>query len=500
MAAEPSPAEPALAEMVDPTIAGTAPDGDEDQSLDESIADDDSFDAYGEDANGEAQNNAPGADNDDYARIFDSPAQGEVEEAEQDVSKAGESMNSSSASDTLPHQSSVAPITGDISSSSLSHGDGALANPAPANPADTASLPQPASAPLPDATLDSAPSQPIHAQAEASSPEDVEAKPNDSEPKNEDAEMEDDATAVDIQKLVDDITAASAAASSTQPPAEAPSSLQDQDPQSSPMSVNQTLLPPRPALTQEPSNPAAIPSDNLQPGPNVPPFSPTGAPVQATGPISQPSPYPLAAAPADERRYMSEAKWERFPEGSRIFIGNLSQERVSKKDVFDLFHKYGRLAQISLKSAYGFVQYHNVTDAQGAMENLQGAEIRGRKIQIRAAGQEMTIAPVVRHRPVEKIVVGEMKLMVGMPMLEHTNPMIMAVAGRGRLNVLADLDQMRAIAVDPRVHMVDHAKILNDWIFPDVMVKKSLTSSCCLCKKSSEISLTGFNVHSMIAG
>ena len=118
----------------------------------------------------------------------------------------------------------------------------------------------------------------------------------------------------------------------------------------------------------------------------------------------------------------------------------------------------------------------------------------------RAAGQEMTIAPVVRHRPVEKIVVGEMKLMVGMPMREHTNPMIMAVAGRGRLNVLADLDQMRAIAVDPRVHMVDHAKILNDWIFPDVMVKKSLTSSCCLCKKSSEISLTGFNVHSMIAG
>jgi hypothetical protein len=24
---------------------------------------------------------------------------------------------------------------------------------------------------------------------------------------------------------------------------------------------------------------------------------------------------------ADERQYMSEAKWDRFPEGSRIFIG-----------------------------------------------------------------------------------------------------------------------------------------------------------------------------------
>lgn len=101
---------------------------------------------------------------------------------------------------------------------------------------------------------------------------------------------------------------------------------------------------------------------------------------------------------ADERRYMSEAKWDRFPDGSRIFIGsrssagsatggahlfavgNLSSDRVSKRDVFELFHNYGRLAQISLKSAYGFVQYHTVEDAQAAMDALQGVEIRGRKI------------------------------------------------------------------------------------------------------------------------
>lgn len=60
--------------------------------------------------------------------------------------------------------------------------------------------------------------------------------------------------------------------------------------------------------------------------------------------------------------------------------GNLSQERVSKRDVFELFHQYGRLAQISLKSAYGFVQYHTSSDAQAAMNALQGAEVKGRKI------------------------------------------------------------------------------------------------------------------------
>ncbi|KAI5922943.1 hypothetical protein F4810DRAFT_230096 [Camillea tinctor] len=84
----------------------------------------------------------------------------------------------------------------------------------------------------------------------------------------------------------------------------------------------------------------------------------------------------------EERRYVSEAKWDRFPEGSRLFIGNLSSERVSKKEVFDIFSKFGRLAQISLKQAYGFVQYHTVVEGQAAMDHLQGIEIRGRKIHL----------------------------------------------------------------------------------------------------------------------
>lgn len=61
-------------------------------------------------------------------------------------------------------------------------------------------------------------------------------------------------------------------------------------------------------------------------------------------------------------------------------IGNLSSERVSKREVFDLFHRFGRLAQISLKSAYGFVQYHSAEDAEAAMQAVQGAELGGRKI------------------------------------------------------------------------------------------------------------------------
>lgn len=53
---------------------------------------------------------------------------------------------------------------------------------------------------------------------------------------------------------------------------------------------------------------------------------------------------------------------------------------MSKRDVFDIFHRFGRLAQISLKSAYGFVQYHTVEEGHSALENLQGMEVKGRRI------------------------------------------------------------------------------------------------------------------------
>lgn len=45
-----------------------------------------------------------------------------------------------------------------------------------------------------------------------------------------------------------------------------------------------------------------------------------------------------------------------------------------------MFHSFGRLAQISLKSAYGFVQYHTVDEGSRAIQAMEGAEIKGRRI------------------------------------------------------------------------------------------------------------------------
>lgn len=61
-------------------------------------------------------------------------------------------------------------------------------------------------------------------------------------------------------------------------------------------------------------------------------------------------------------------------------IGNLPSEQVTKQDLFYAFYKYGRLAQISIKQAYGFVQFHDVAACHNALKQEQGAEIRGRKM------------------------------------------------------------------------------------------------------------------------
>lgn len=83
-----------------------------------------------------------------------------------------------------------------------------------------------------------------------------------------------------------------------------------------------------------------------------------------------------------ERTYVTEGLWERFPKGSRLFIGNLPSEKLTKRDLFHVFHKYGELAQISIKQAFGFVQFHDASACHKALEMEQGKEVRGRKMHL----------------------------------------------------------------------------------------------------------------------
>lgn len=61
-------------------------------------------------------------------------------------------------------------------------------------------------------------------------------------------------------------------------------------------------------------------------------------------------------------------------------LGNLPTERVTKRDLFHVFHKYGKLAQISIKQAYGFIQFFDANSCYEALQGEQGGVVRGRKI------------------------------------------------------------------------------------------------------------------------
>ncbi|KXT16444.1 hypothetical protein AC579_5121 [Pseudocercospora musae] len=84
----------------------------------------------------------------------------------------------------------------------------------------------------------------------------------------------------------------------------------------------------------------------------------------------------------EERRYVNEARWDQFPNGSRLFVGNLSSEKVTKRDIFHVFHTYGELAQISIKQAYGFVQFLRTEDCMRALNAEQGRQIRDKRIHL----------------------------------------------------------------------------------------------------------------------
>ncbi|PYH80008.1 hypothetical protein BO82DRAFT_287307 [Aspergillus uvarum CBS 121591] len=95
----------------------------------------------------------------------------------------------------------------------------------------------------------------------------------------------------------------------------------------------------------------------------------------------------------DERIYVTEGLWDRFPPGSRLFVGNLPTERVTKRDLFHIFHKFGKLAQISIKQAYGFIQFLDSSACKNALDSEQGAVVRGRKVHLEISKPQRNTRP-----------------------------------------------------------------------------------------------------------
>lgn len=64
---------------------------------------------------------------------------------------------------------------------------------------------------------------------------------------------------------------------------------------------------------------------------------------------------------------------------SRVYVGHLPS-RCSEREVERFFKGYGKLKDIVLKNGYGFVEFANRKDAEDAVYDLHGRDMRGERI------------------------------------------------------------------------------------------------------------------------
>ncbi|CAH2354543.1 hypothetical protein CLIB1423_17S01530 [[Candida] railenensis] len=70
-----------------------------------------------------------------------------------------------------------------------------------------------------------------------------------------------------------------------------------------------------------------------------------------------------------ELRYNSANNWDEFPDKSRLFVGNLPANTITKQDLYRIFSQYGEVIQIVIKAGFGFVQFRTT---EACLECIKG--------------------------------------------------------------------------------------------------------------------------------
>ncbi len=65
---------------------------------------------------------------------------------------------------------------------------------------------------------------------------------------------------------------------------------------------------------------------------------------------------------------------------SRVFVGHLNTDKVSRKDVEKLFSSCGDIVGVSLQQGYGFVQFEDEECARKAIRELHGIQYHGMRL------------------------------------------------------------------------------------------------------------------------
>lgn len=65
---------------------------------------------------------------------------------------------------------------------------------------------------------------------------------------------------------------------------------------------------------------------------------------------------------------------------SRIFVGHLQTDDMTKHELEEHFSKYGTIVGSLINRGFGFVQFEEEQSAQKAIQNENGAMFKGRRI------------------------------------------------------------------------------------------------------------------------
>lgn len=292
------------------------------------------------------------ADGDEYAKNFDSPEAVADDSQQEDIPKVNEPILNTEASDLLKNQSVVEARSDPLPSALVQ-----------SRQDSTSTFIPESNQPVTDFLANDNNGEPAMSLVQAS-PAAVAAVP-DNAPTESVVQAED---AIDIQALVDNITARAAASESNQ--TADPTSENGPNTNFSSTTTQSASLPPRPPSSQQPTSAHLRAEERkFQPGashpnaqalPNMPPVAGMPYPYPAPGTVTEiPGSHPPSVTSADpnvalslplftapshvpisnqdqsfdpqqqqydlflqeERKYVSEAKWDRFPDGSRLFIG-----------------------------------------------------------------------------------------------------------------------------------------------------------------------------------
>lgn len=72
---------------------------------------------------------------------------------------------------------------------------------------------------------------------------------------------------------------------------------------------------------------------------------------------------------------------------SRVFIGNLPHEKVTREELTEIFSKYGKVLAVNILKGFGFIQYMEETDARKAVALENGSIMKGQRLDIKMAAE-----------------------------------------------------------------------------------------------------------------